>query len=161
MISTVHNSSFGKVMLESIKNFVHRGVGGVHPPLGSPSWAEPPADTPPSPTRDGHCSGRYASYWNAFLLNHDLIVSCFVVLSLYWTAYKLKTSKLPLKGHLFSKEKVNLINTKRTCLQIYFDCKLGGTSKGVTARNRVYCIRRTEGSSSAVKVELIPLMTEV
>ena len=26
-----------------------------------PSWA----DTPPA---DGHCSGRYASYWNAFLL---------------------------------------------------------------------------------------------
>ena len=33
-------------MLESVKNFVHRGVGGVHSPLGSPSWADPPADTP-------------------------------------------------------------------------------------------------------------------
>ena len=25
--------------------------------------------TPPAPSRDGHCSGWYASYWNAFLLN--------------------------------------------------------------------------------------------
>ena len=22
--------------------------------------------------RDGHCSGRYASYWNAFLLNYQI-----------------------------------------------------------------------------------------
>ena len=29
----------------------------------------PPADTPQGrpPAADGHCSGRYASYWNAFL----------------------------------------------------------------------------------------------
>ena len=53
------------------------------------------------------------------------------------------------------------MNITRTCLQIYFDYKLGGTSKGVTARNRVYCIRTIEGSSPAVKVELISLMTEV
>ena len=29
---------------------------GIHPP-----WVDPP--------RDGHCSGRYASYWNAFLFS--------------------------------------------------------------------------------------------
>ena len=28
-------------------------------------WADTPGQTPPS--RDSHCSGRYASYWNAFL----------------------------------------------------------------------------------------------
>ena len=32
---------------------------GRHP-LGHPTWQTPP--------RDGHCSGQYASYWNAFLL---------------------------------------------------------------------------------------------
>ena len=26
--------------------------------------------TPPPPGRDGHCCGRYASYWNAFLFNN-------------------------------------------------------------------------------------------
>ena len=42
-------------------------------PLGRhPLWQTPPlADTPlgrQPPLRDGYCSGRYASYWNAFLL---------------------------------------------------------------------------------------------
>ena len=37
---------------------VHGG-GEVH----TPSWADTPA-----PQADGHCSGRYASYWNALLL---------------------------------------------------------------------------------------------
>ena len=38
---------------------------GRHPPGQTPPWADTPqADTLPS---DGHCSGRYASYWNAFL----------------------------------------------------------------------------------------------
>ena len=49
--------------------------GGVHPLHGadtSPTWADTPqADTPlqkpPSPS-DGHYSGWYPSYWNAFLL---------------------------------------------------------------------------------------------
>ena len=54
--------------------------GGIPPPsrAGTPSWAGTPAGsytpqtgTPPEahPPPDGHCSGRYASYWNAFLLN--------------------------------------------------------------------------------------------
>ena len=58
------------------------GVCGRHPPPSGrhPHWADPPqSDTPsqadtPCPVHagihtDGHCSGRYASYWNAFLLN--------------------------------------------------------------------------------------------
>ena len=42
---------------------------GRHPPLGkhSPLGRHPsPADTPPP---EGHCSGRNASYWNAFLFH--------------------------------------------------------------------------------------------
>ena len=34
-------------------------IGGV--------WQTPPRQTPPWADRDGYCSGRYASYWNAFL----------------------------------------------------------------------------------------------
>ena len=58
------------------------GGGGVcprsrHPPSRHPLGADSPwnrhppgADTPPEqtpPPRYGHCCGRYASYWNAFL----------------------------------------------------------------------------------------------
>ena len=59
---------------------------GRQPPPADPAWADtlpgqtPPRQTPlpsrhslpgqtPPPPRDGHCSGRYASYWNAFLFN--------------------------------------------------------------------------------------------
>ena len=52
-----------------------RGVSApVHAeiqPLGRhPPRADPPRQTPPSRHRpaDGYCCGRYASYWNAFLL---------------------------------------------------------------------------------------------
>ena len=71
-----------------VKNSVHRG-GGVHPPgrqtpqedipwadtpRADPPWADththPWTDTPlgqiPPSQADGYCSGRYASYWNAF-----------------------------------------------------------------------------------------------
>ena len=55
-------------------------TGGCTPPRQTHLWQTPPwadtpcrADTPwadtPPPTGDGYCSGRYASYWNAFLLN--------------------------------------------------------------------------------------------
>ena len=42
---------------------------GQTPPRQTPTWQTPPSQTPPSrhPPRDGYCSGRYASYWNAFL----------------------------------------------------------------------------------------------
>ena len=61
---------------------VHRGGGGVclsacwdpthwsrHPPCSRPPGSRhtPPGSRHPPPGRDGHCCGRYASYWNAFL----------------------------------------------------------------------------------------------
>ena len=54
-IITARNSSCGKVMFSQarVKNSVH---GGCTPPGRHP------------PPRDGHCSGRYTSYWNAFLV---------------------------------------------------------------------------------------------
>ena len=54
--------SCGKVMFSQacVKNSVHRGEG-VCP---SACWDTLPGQTPPG----GHCSERYASYWNAFLL---------------------------------------------------------------------------------------------
>ena len=61
----------GKVMFSQacVKNSVHRGVTGADTPhLPNACWDTPPwADTPPSHTH--HCSGQYASYWNAFLLD--------------------------------------------------------------------------------------------
>ena len=41
-------------------------------PLGAdtPQEQTPPRSSHPPPPRDGHCCGRYASYWNAFLLVH-------------------------------------------------------------------------------------------
>ena len=74
-----------------VKNSVHNWRGGVHPldrhpppldthtryadtpwthplPLGRHPWE----DTTPL---DSHCSGRYASYWNAFLFTHDFIIT--------------------------------------------------------------------------------------
>ena len=65
---TVRNSSGGKVMLLNLSAL---GPGRCTPPLGRhPLWA----DTPPHPA-DGHCGGRYASYWNAFLLSFLLLRS--------------------------------------------------------------------------------------
>ena len=46
-----------------VKNSVHRG-GGVYPSM---LVGRPPGQTPPLPSADVYCSGRYASYWNAFL----------------------------------------------------------------------------------------------
>ena len=65
-ILTVRNSSWGKVVFTGVR--LSTG-GGVHPPGRHPPGRHPSpwADTP-HPWADGHCSGRYASYWNAFLL---------------------------------------------------------------------------------------------
>ena len=67
----------------SVSHSVHRGVSdpvhaGIHhspgqtpPPLAdTPEPTPHRADTPrqATPTGDGYCCGRYASYWNAFLL---------------------------------------------------------------------------------------------
>ena len=59
ILVTVYNSSCGKVMFPQVcvKNSVHWGGGGVHPPP------------------DGRGSGRYASYWNAFLLHMFFLLS--------------------------------------------------------------------------------------
>ena len=66
---------------------------GKTPPRQTPPWADippwadtPTADTPrqtllgrhtplvQTPPRDDYCSGRYASYWNAFLSCYDTII---------------------------------------------------------------------------------------
>ena len=39
-------------------------------------WQTPPGRPPP---QGSHCSGRYASYWNAFLLNMFLLVVIFIL----------------------------------------------------------------------------------
>ena len=69
-IITVRNCSCGKVM------FLHLSVSHSVPwattPWLTPPLAHTPRQTPPGrhppPFGDCHCSGRYASYWNAFLL---------------------------------------------------------------------------------------------
>ena len=76
---TVRKRSCGKVKFSQacVKNSVHRR-GGVHPPGRPPHLlSRHPPGTPP-PTRDGHCSGRYSSYWNAFLFHKPLS-------QLFWT----------------------------------------------------------------------------
>ena len=53
-----------------VKNSVHMGHAlGQAAPLPSARWDTPPGQTPTGQTSPphGHCSGRYASYWNAFL----------------------------------------------------------------------------------------------
>ena len=79
---TVRNSNCGKVMFFYRCLSVHGGLSGQTPPRQTPPQADTPqADTPPGRhplgrPQDGHCSGRYASYWNAFLssfCNHLLI----------------------------------------------------------------------------------------
>ena len=63
ILFTVRNSSCGKVMFSqaSVKNSVH---GGVHSPCRH-SLGRPPLD--------GHCRGRCAYYWNAFLFTFWLL----------------------------------------------------------------------------------------
>ena len=49
---------------------VHHHAPGTHPRPGRhpPGQADTPWPGRPSPRADCHCSGRYVSYWNAFLL---------------------------------------------------------------------------------------------
>ena len=66
LIFTVRNSSCGKVMFsQACQNSVHRGV--YTPLADTPSLGRYPPGRQPPPLQDGHCSWRYASYWNAFL----------------------------------------------------------------------------------------------
>ena len=49
--------------------------GGLPPIWGLPAGGESAQPQPPNPSpvltsSGGHCSGRYASYWNAFLLRN-------------------------------------------------------------------------------------------
>ena len=41
--------------------------GEVYTRSQTPLWADTPLGRQPPPSPDGHCSWRYASYWNAFL----------------------------------------------------------------------------------------------
>ena len=55
---------------------MHAGIHtplGRHPPAHTPVDRHPPADTPWADTPGGHCSGRYASYWNAFLFETKIV----------------------------------------------------------------------------------------
>ena len=77
--------SFGKVMFLHLSVILSTGGYladkrlGKHPPRQTPPRQTPPRQTPPP--GDGHCGGRYASYWNAFLFvlqikNYHLIGTC-------------------------------------------------------------------------------------
>ena len=62
-----------------VKNSVH-GEGGEPPQTDTPTLRQTPPGrhapgrhlSPGLPPRNGHCSGRYASYWNAFLFTEIL-----------------------------------------------------------------------------------------
>ena len=50
---------------------------GRHPPGQTTPWADTPGQTLPlgrHPPADGYCSGRYASYWNAFLFESSSFI---------------------------------------------------------------------------------------
>ena len=69
--------SCGKVIFSQacVKNSVHGG--GVSAPVHAGIHTHPRADNPrqtPPPPHDGHCNGRYASYWNIFLFQN---VACY------------------------------------------------------------------------------------
>ena len=77
-IVTVCKRSCGKMFLHlSVSHSVHRGSASVHAGQTSPRQTTPWTDTHPlgrqppgqTPAADGHCTGRYASYWNAFLFS--------------------------------------------------------------------------------------------
>ena len=52
---------------------------GRHPPGYTPPWADPLALGKPPPHPDGHCSERYASYWNAFLSSIHIFEFSFIL----------------------------------------------------------------------------------
>ena len=58
LIVIVCNSSHGKVMFSHVSVCLQRGE------VYTPCQVDTPCQIP---SRDGYCSGRYASYWNAFL----------------------------------------------------------------------------------------------
>ena len=68
-IFTVHKRSCGKVMFSQacVKNSAH-GRGGT-----------PPSQPDPLLQADDYCSGRYASYWNAYLYSLPLEVRTYKI----------------------------------------------------------------------------------
>ena len=95
--------SCGKVMFSQVSVILSTGGWGVwepppgqtphlpgqtpQPPRQTPHWedtpwADTPGQTPPwadtappgRPPADGYCSGRYASYWNAFLFHYEVFL---------------------------------------------------------------------------------------
>ena len=64
---------------------VHGGGGGSgrYPRGRHPPGQTPPRDRHPPPA-DGHCSGWYASYWNAFLLLQAKISQNWCIASSFW-----------------------------------------------------------------------------
>ena len=60
-----------KVMFSQASVILFTGEGVWQTPPPPPGRHSPQVDTRPGrhpPPRDGYCSGRYVSYWNAFLL---------------------------------------------------------------------------------------------
>ena len=97
VIFTVRKRSCGKVMFLHLEgercNPPGRHPPG-HPPRQTPPWTDThslpgktsPLDRhPPSrpPPPDGHCSGRYASYWNLFLFS-CFLVAAFLLATVMW-----------------------------------------------------------------------------
>ena len=75
------NEVWSKVIFSEacVKKSVHRGDGipaclkGIWGSLQAHTWVGIPACTEADPPTDGYCCGRYASYWNAFLLHINLL----------------------------------------------------------------------------------------
>ena len=69
--------SQASVILSMGKSAKHLSPGR-HPPEAHIPWKHPRKYTPPPPPEahpppNGHCSGRYASYWNAFVFDLSFV----------------------------------------------------------------------------------------
>ena len=68
-IFTVRKQSLRRLCFYTCLLFCSRGRSGpVHAGIPPPKQTPPREQTPP-PGTDGYCCGRYAFYWNAFLLS--------------------------------------------------------------------------------------------
>ena len=85
--------SCGKVMFLHLSVMLSTGEG-VYTPIQTPDLSRhPPAD--------GHCSRRYASYWNAFLFKLCSYVLCFAdVTAKIFYPIPLKANKVNMIGHV-------------------------------------------------------------
>ena len=113
-VVTARKRSWGKVIFLHVSVILSTGwvwqadtppsrqtppMSGRHPPADTP-WQKdtPPGQTPAPrqadspiwavtpPPRDGHCSRRYASYWNAYLFMFIIIFLAWFVQRLQWEA---------------------------------------------------------------------------